>query len=314
MPLKSDISKANRTEETVEFPAVILIDNCNTCNLRCSMCDHKNMKQYRKVQLMDWGLYKKLIVEIARENPQARVWQIFFGEPFMCRDMAKRIEYAKNKGLRDVVLNSNGVLMSPQRAQAVIEAGLDVMYVGIDAATDVTYNKIRVGGDFQRAVDNVVRYRDLLAECGNDEQKLFVQFVVSDINEHEVEDFKAFWRKQGINVKVRPKVSWAGLVEATNLSKNEQVSRKPCYWLMQTINICADGHVALCSVDVHCRVKCGNANEQSIKELWQGQLKDYRTMHREGTFEDLPEMCRACSDWQSGYADFILSEDDGEQK
>jgi sulfatase maturation enzyme AslB (radical SAM superfamily) len=313
MTLKSDFDKANRTEEAGAFPAVILIDNCNACNLRCSMCDHKHMKRYRKVQLMDMGLYQKLIDEIARENPQARVWEIFFGDPFMCRDIASRIRYAKEEGLRDVVLNSNGVLMTPERSYAVIDAGLDAMYVGIDAATEETYNKIRVGGNFMRAVENVIQYRNLLAEHGKADQRLFVQFVISDINEHEVDDFKAFWKDKGINVKVRPKVSWAGLVDATNLQDNEEVIRRPCYWLMQTINVCADGHVALCSVDVHCRVDCGDANEQSIRELWQGRLRDYRAMHREGRFDELPDMCRRCSDWQSGYADFIIAEESKEQ-
>jgi len=312
--VKSDISKATRISEATEFPEVILIDNCNACNLRCSMCDHRNMKKYRKVQLMDWGLYRKIIDEIAIENPEARVWEIFFGDPFMCRDIAKRIRYAKGKGLKDVVLNSNGVMMTHKRALHVIEAGLDAMYVGIDASTKDTYNRIRVGGNFSKVVGNVLQYRDLLNRCGNGKQRLFVQFVVSDINEHEAEDFKAFWKREDINVKVRPKVSWAGLVDASNLQENAKVKRKPCYWLMKTINICADGQTALCSVDVHCRVKCGDANKLTIKELWQGKLKEYRTMHKEGRFDELPDMCRKCPDWQSGYADYILSDDLSNEK
>ena len=38
---------------------------------------------------------------------------------------------------------------------------------------------------------------DLLGECGSEEQKLFVQYVVSARNEHELGDFKAFWREAG---------------------------------------------------------------------------------------------------------------------
>jgi len=312
--VKSDISKANRISEAVKFPEVILIDNCNACNLRCSMCDHKNMKNYRKVQLMDFELYQKLIDEIAIENPKARVWEIFFGEPFLCRDMARRVKYAKSKGLQDVVLNSNGVMMSEKRAKAVIQAGLDAMYVGIDAFTEETYNKIRVGGDFKKAVENVIRYRDLLGEYGNGEQKLFVQFVVGDINEDEVNDFKVFWKEKRISVKIRPKVSWAGLVDATNLAKNEKIIRKPCYWLMRTINICADGRIAFCSVDVHCRVTCGNVNTATIKEVWQGKLRQYRTLHKQDRFDQLPEMCRKCSDWQSAYASYVLPDKLGKRE
>jgi len=303
---KSDIEKADRIIEAEEFPSVVLIDNCNACNLSCSMCDHQNIKKYRKIQLMEMDLYKKVINEIALENPSARVWEIFFGDPFLCHDMAKRVSYAKEKGLTDVVLNTNGVMMSEKKARAIIEAGLDSMYVGIDAATEKSYDKIRVGGSFSKAVKNVLRYRDMLATIGSSEQKLFVQFVVTEHNENELNQFKDFWLNEGVKVKIRPKISWAGLVKADNLYSNEEVQRKPCYWLMQTINICADGRVALCSVDIHCRVNCGNVNEQSIKSLWSGQLKNYRNMHQERKFEQLPTLCRQCADWQSAYAEFAL--------
>jgi MoaA/NifB/PqqE/SkfB family radical SAM enzyme len=305
MSYKNNLSKADRTAEAVNFPAVILIDNCSACNLRCSMCDHKNIRKYRKIQIMDFGLYQRLIKEIAQQNSDVRVWEIFFGDPFLCRDMPERIAYAKRAGLRDVVLNTNGVLMTPDKSEAVIRAGLDAMYVGIDGATKETYNKIRIGGDFDKALDNVLCYRDLLAGCGNGNQQLYVQFVVSDINEHEVDAFKAFWSERRVNVKIRPKVSWAGLVGADNLFSNTEVDRKPCYWLMRTMSICADGRVALCAVDLHCRVPCGNACDESLTELWQGKLREFRAMHKEGRFGELPEMCRNCMDWQSGYAEFV---------
>jgi radical SAM protein with 4Fe4S-binding SPASM domain len=302
----SDVSKADRTAEAVDFPEVILIDNCSACNLKCSMCDHENVKLYRKIQIMDMGLYKKIIDEIAVENPSARVWEIFFGEPFLCQDIDERIRYAKEKGLTDVVLNSNGILMTRDKARKVIEAGLDAMYVGVDAATDNVYEKIRIKGNLSNVVRNVLQYRDLLCECGNSGQKIFVQFVVSETNEHELDDFKTFWEQEGVSVKIRPKVSWAGLIEASNLQENKQVNRKPCYWLMRNISICADGQVALCSVDIHCRVKCGNVKDHTIKELWHGKLKEYRAMHRDGRFHELPNICKDCSDWQSTYAEYCL--------
>jgi uncharacterized Fe-S cluster-containing radical SAM superfamily enzyme len=307
MSKKSDIGQANRVEEAIGFPKVLLIDNCNACNLRCSMCDHVNMKKYRKVQLMDIDLFHKIIDEIALERPDARVWMIFFGEPCMCRDMPERIRYAKGQGLTDVVLNSNGVMLNAKRARAYVEAGLDALYVGIDSATAETYDKIRVGGDFDKAVANVLGYRDMLERHGNGSQRLFVQFVEDDINQHEIEAFKSFWTSHGVNVKVRPKVSWAGLVGADNLQSNANAGRKPCYWLMQTINICADGRVALCSVDVHCRVDCGSVVGRTVKDVWQDGLARLRAIHREGRFEELPEMCRNCRDWQSAYANYSLS-------
>jgi len=304
MGYKSDLSRLDRINEAERFPKVILIDNTNACNLKCSMCDHNNVYKYRKIRRMDFSLYQKIIDEIAQENPSARVWEIFFGDPFLCKDMAKRIQYAKDKGLTDVVLNTNGVLMTPSKSQEFIEAGLDALYVGIDAASKETYDKIRVGGNFEQVVKNVLQYRDLLKKYGRSSQKLFVQFVESDLNEHEVTEFKKFWKNHGVNVKIRPKISWAGLIDASNLHNNEEVKRKPCYWLMQTINICVDGRIALCSVDIHCRVPCGSVVDKSIKELWQDQLKRYRMIHKEERWNELPQMCKECRDWQSAYAEF----------
>lgn len=304
MSYKSDLEKVTRTVDRDDFPLVLLLDNLNACNLKCSMCDHKNMKKYRRTQRMEIGLYCKIIDEVAERNPSCRVWEIFFGDPFLLKDMPERIQYAKDKGLTDVVLNTNGCLMSAEKSEAVISAGLDAIYVGIDAANEETYNKIRIGGDFRTTVQNVLKYRDVLKTHGNGAQRLYVQFVVSEFNEGEVEEFKSFWVSEGVGVKIRPKVSWGGLIRADNLRPNEEISRKPCYWLMQTMNICADGEATLCSVDVHNKVKCGNVSEMSLAEIWQGRLKELRGMHRAGRWHELPEMCRECRDWQSTYAEF----------
>jgi radical SAM protein with 4Fe4S-binding SPASM domain len=254
---------------------------------------------------MDWNLYTKIIDEVAANNPSARVWEIFYGEPFLVKDMPARIRYAKEKGLKDVVLNSNGVVMTKDKARACIEAGLDALYVGIDAASPEAYNRVRVGGDFNKAVSNVLAYRDLLKEIGKPTQQLFVQFVVSESNENEVEDFKKFWSDASVKIKIRPKVSWGGLIEARNLVDNDTVERKPCYWIVKTINICADGEVAFCTVDIHSRIKCGNVKDHSLKEIWDTTLDNYRKMHAQKRFNDLPKMCKDCRDWQSTYAEYF---------
>lgn len=308
MPYTSDITKADRTDSNEAFPRVVLIDNTTACNLRCSMCDHKNIRQHRKIQSMPLEMYKRIIDEIAAENPHIRVWEIFFGDPFLCKDMAERIAYAKGRGLTDVVLNTNGVLMSPEKSIAFIDAGLDAIYVGIDAVKAETYDKIRVGGDFERTVKNVLGYRDALNEKGRPGQKLFVQFVVSEYNEQEVSQFRDFWTERGVNVKIRPKVSWAGLVNADNLQSNEAVNRKPCYWLMSTFNVCADGRVPYCTVDLHCQVPSGDFTKNTIKEIWRdGPLAQYRRAQADGRWQDLPTLCQNCRDWQSAYSEYAES-------
>jgi len=66
------------------------------------------------------------------------------------------IAYAKRKGLTDVVLNSNANLLDESAAKGLINSGLDALYVGIDAFTPHTYSKLRVGGNFEKTVQNVI--------------------------------------------------------------------------------------------------------------------------------------------------------------
>ncbi len=304
MAEKIDIAKIYKVTESEDFPSTILIDNTSACNLKCSMCDHENIKNYRSIQVMDRPLYNKIIDEIAVERPDARVWMIYFGDPFICKDMPDRIAYAKQKGLTDVVSNTNGVLMTPEKSREYIEAGLDAMYVGVDAFTKETYDKIRIGGDYETTVKNVLAYRDILEEIGNENQKLYVQFVISDLNEAELDDFKEFWIKERIIVKARPKLSWISLIDADNLHDNAQVDRKPCYWGVHNLCIASDGRIPYCTCDLHCQRPCGDATTHSLRELWHGELEKFRDIQMNGEWEKLPQMCQDCKDWQS-YAEYI---------
>src|SRR4030042_2163614 len=124
-----------RLEEAKYFPKVVLIDTISYCNLRCSMCVHKDMT--RKKGIMRWDLLTKIIDEIAEVDKNARVWMVFFGEALIMKKkrhtIFDMIVYAKEKGLTDVVLNSNANLLDDESAMGLIAAGLVALYIGIDA-------------------------------------------------------------------------------------------------------------------------------------------------------------------------------------
>jgi radical SAM protein with 4Fe4S-binding SPASM domain len=285
----------------MEFPKVLLIDTISHCNLRCSMCPHKEMN--RKPGVMTWELYQKIIDEIAVNRPDAQIWITFFGEGMILKDLPDKIQYARDKGLSNILLNSNGNLINTGYSKRLIEAGLNGLYVGIDAMKKETYEKIRVGGNLEKVTKGVLEYKKMLDEFGQENQRVVVQFVEMDINASEAKDFVRFWYDENrIVCKVRPMVSWAGKVEAENLVKN--VNRLPCYWAMNTINITDRGQVALCSVDLECRVPMGEVINHTIKEVWTTSLREFRNLHRDSNWNGLPEMCRNCQDWQSGYAEY----------
>ncbi len=299
--LKNKIKPRIIEEENNHFPQSVLIDNISYCNLRCSMCPHSEMK--RPKGKMDWELYRKIIDEIANTQPSTRVWITFFGEGLMLEDLPDRIRYAKEKGLTDIVLNTNGTLLNHENSVKLIQAGLDGLYVGVDAFKEETYQKIRIGGNLNKTVQGVLAYKAALEVYGNNKQAIFVQFVEMDSNVEEVEEFVEFWNSTGITVKIRPMVSWAGKVKANNLIECEE--RLPCNWAMNSFSIADDGRVCLCAVDLNCEEPCGDIKQNTIKELWDTTFAQIRGNHLNGRFDLLPNMCQNCSDWQSSYANYV---------
>lgn len=302
--LQSQLAQG-RLVDSGEFPKVVLIDTVSFCNLACSMCVHPEMT--RKKGVMSWELFTKIIDEIAAEDKNVRVWMVFFGEPLILKNrkpsIFDMIRYAKDKGLTDVVTNTNACLMDEDASRNLVEAGLDAIYIGLDAFSADTYSTIRVKGDYGTTVKNIQYLLRLKEEMKSDKPEVFVQFVEMDNNAHEKEAFIDFWSKQGAKVKIRPKVSWAGLIDAPNLVLGD-AERWPCYWAMQTMSISDQGKVVTCAVDLDARFIAGDVNEKSLKDVWNSALKELRTMHIEKRFVELPEICRNCKDWQSARADY----------
>ncbi|HEY5998741.1 MAG TPA: radical SAM protein [bacterium] len=297
-----------RLADAGAFPKVVLLDTCSYCNLRCSMCVHRAMT--RPKGFMAWPLFTKLVDEIAAQRPDARVWMVFFGEALIRNRVAPTIfdmiAHAKGKGLADVVMNTNGALLNEAAARGLVRAGLDALYVGIDAATPQTYARVRVGADHATTVANVLRLLEIKRELGAARPAVFVQFVEMDDNRGEKEAFVDFWRRHDVTVKIRPKVSWAGQIEAPNLVLGNE-ERWPCHWAMQTMSVAHDGRVVTCPVDLDARFVAGDVTRETLTSVWNGKLRELRVLHLAHRFTDLPPVCRDCRDWQSARADYHVA-------
>ncbi len=307
--LKDNIIKKQmeqgRLQESEGFPDVVLIDTISFCNLRCSMCVHRKMT--RKKGIMPWDLFTKIIDEISGIDKTVRVWMVFFGEALILKrgkpTIFDMIAYAKGKGLADVVMNSNANLLDDYAAKKLIESGLDAIYIGIDALSPETYSKVRIGGNYNKTVKNVINLINLKNEMNSQKPAVFVQFVEMEVNSGEKESFVEFWSNKGAIVKIRPKVSWAGAIDAPNLVLGNK-DRWPCHWAMQTMSITDEGKVVTCAVDLDARFIAGDVTKQTLKEVWNGKLKEVRQLHISKRFKELPPNCRDCRDWQSARADY----------
>ena len=92
----ADVNQIEKTYKMGDFPLNVIIEPGNYCNLNCTTC--ANNKLTRPRGHMNIFLYKKLINEIAVENPNTRVWLDFYGEPLIQRfKLFLMIYYAKKR-------------------------------------------------------------------------------------------------------------------------------------------------------------------------------------------------------------------------
>lgn len=279
-----------------QFPRQIIIETTAYCNQRCIHCAHKTLQ--RKKGTMDMALYKKIIDEIASEAPDTETWMTYYGEALILKyRLFYMIWYAKQKGLTNIVLNSNAMLLDGEMSEMLIDSGLDRLIISMDGFTKETYEMIRVGGNYEEVVANCLQFIDRLNSRNSSKPRFEMQFSVLEENEHEREAFNTFWTAKGVNVKNRPKASWTGRIEAKNLDPSRE--RVPCKWGLNHAGLLWNGQLVACGVDSEGLFNAGNLKEASLKELWNTVHKDFRRIHLENRWDDLPEVCAGCLDWQT---------------
>lgn len=119
-------------------PQVVFIEVTNRCNLLCSTCprtffDREPLK----------SLTYDEFVQIAEQFPAMRRASLHgVGEPLLNKELPQIIRYLKDRDV-EVIINSNGTLLTPKWQTAIIESGLDEYRCSIDGATAETYARIR---------------------------------------------------------------------------------------------------------------------------------------------------------------------------
>lgn len=131
-----DGSQRGATIET--GPRVVFIEVTNRCNLLCQTCPHT---YFDREPLK--GLSLEEFIHIAEQFPQMqRALLHGVGEPLLNRELPEIIRYLKGRNV-EVIINSNGTLLSSEWQEKLIDSGLDQYRCSIDGAKDETYARIR---------------------------------------------------------------------------------------------------------------------------------------------------------------------------
>ena len=290
-----NISEVEKKFKISEFPLNVIIEPGNHCNLNCTTC--ANNKLTRPKGQMNILLYKKLIDEIAQENPYTRIWLDFYGEPLLQKfKIFYMIDYAVKKGLKNISLNTNGTLLDEEMAEMLLDSGIHFISIDCDGFSKEVYEKIRVNGNRDVTYANIERILKRKKERGLKTPIIEIKAMEMEENAHEIDQIIQYWRERGAWTTTRRLISWAGQCE--DIVPEVVDLRIACGNAVGILPITWDGKAALCVMDVNADYPCGNLNTSSIKEVWQKRNEEFVKKHMEHRFDELPAICRSCTDWE----------------
>jgi molybdenum cofactor biosynthesis enzyme MoaA len=264
------------------LPEIVQIEATNICNAKCTFCPRDDMK--RRQGIMDMALFTKIVDECAGLGI-SHIRMHNYGEAFVDKRLPEKIGYAKSRGIPEVGVITNGSLLGPEVAQAVIEAGLDAINISLDAAGRDTFESTRLGLKYDKVIANVEGLVRLRRELGHTRPKLILSFVRQD-NSAEEQAFIDHWSAVADKIHITELHNWAG-----TLRRRADVNF-PCYRQWLTFTVLWDGRASLCCADLDGQVVLGDLNTQTIAEIWNGDA--YRRVRREHLESGGPAICRHC--------------------
>jgi len=157
------------------------------------MCPWREIAQ----NLENHGLMSQTIWESIRPH-LSEIKSIDFtggGEPLLQPNLPLWIEDAHAAGCETGFL-SNGLLLTKEKLQQVLNAGVDWICISMDGADAQLYEKIRIGSDFERVCENVA---NIAALRTGKIPKIMINFVLMDLNFHQVEDIVRLASRLGVD-------------------------------------------------------------------------------------------------------------------
>lgn len=245
-------------------PPLLQIEPASPCNFRCVFCYQTDKEFVKKsngfMGYMSLDVFKK-IIDQARGSVEA-VTLASRGEPMLCPDIEKMLDYAAGKFLA-LKLNTNASLLDEKKIHAILSAGVQTLVFSADAAEEKSYGKLRVGGDLKKVLAKVELFSQIRAKHYPNSRMITRVSGVKVPGSSGLDEMEAFWGKFVDQVAFVNYNPWENAYEAP-LSGVET----PCSDLWRRMFVWWDGCTNPCDVDFKSELSVGNAKKTTLGQLW----------------------------------------------
>lgn len=274
---------AERYKAAPPAPKSVKIELTGRCNYRCGFCALRTRKEQPKRD-MDWRLFKRITHEM-RNAGVDEIGVFYLGESCMAPELlVNAIFWCKEVvGFPYVFLTTNGSLLHPGLAEAIMDAGLDSLKFSINASDEEQFRTVMGVRSklYRTALDNLKSAREIRDrkgyKCGiyassikydgeqqQQMEKLLDEHVRPYVDEHywlPLYSMGSLATAREAELGYKPTAGNQGRLDALR-------EPLPCWSAFTEGHVTADGYLSACCFDADARWKMGDLNQQSFMDAW----------------------------------------------
>jgi len=208
------------------------------------------------------------------------------------------------------IIATNGELLDRFSPSDILESGLDLLVISLNAHSREIYETINCGLDYDRVMQNVSR----VLSDPQLRQRTRLNFVVTEQNMHEVNQAARYWDSRGIRTAVKRLQNRAGSLDsyerlrpqpgdpARRIPPRIKRALRPsprdvigCSLPFYQMNVLFNGDVIICCHDWNRTAVVGNARHSSLREIWNSaRMNEIRRLLLRRSYDQV-ESCSECS-------------------
>ncbi len=269
-----------------DFPLEVRIENTNLCNAVCTICPREQLT--RPKGTMDYEFFCSIVDQLVEGGTRELHLQ-GYGEPFLDRDILRKISYAKKRGISFTFMVTNGSLLTEELSRELMESGLDKLKISFYGLNRTEYEAIHRGLSFEEVKKNVERLLEVKKRLRRKRPIISVKYIGS------IGGFLRFFLQWGFKTRVSyARLHNYGYGRRFNRPRTDKKDRKCPIVTESIMQVLWDGTVVPCCYDFNGRVVLGDLKKESVRDVWNGEAyQRFREIHRKREYEKIP-MCFNC--------------------
>lgn len=308
-------------EVRASSPPGLLYSPLTSCNMNCTHCISRHSR--KRVHRMSPAI-KDEIKTLVSSGKITWMFTDYSGD-LLFADHKKpgELDYVTGLGIA-VHIDTNGAYLTDERIAKIMASKVDAVSISIDAATDETYQTIRIGAPHLDTIFGAAERLVKARATGGREHNLTISvgFTLMRSNIHELPLFVQRAAQAGVNsigcrhlevyhtpmqgeslvheperfnaVRRDALALAASLGIQLNIGEELQDrsgtgSPQPCLLPWESATVLANGDVMACCVP---GAKIGNLTEDTLEGIWTGER--YRRLRERVNSNNPPKLCGTC--------------------